>query len=215
LGSQQKVLVIPEKIKDIDVTALDYRNFFGDLNGIWQSETLEKIFFPTSRLAVNKNTFDDCINLKKVIVINFDLSNGSGGGGTIDAAYGAGHFLFISKQTFDLCTFKNRDIFFKATNITYYCNYQTDKNLGVYWIDDVDYGEKIEFIPSNPVREGYEFGGWYKEGECINRWVFETDTLPEAQLEEVEVEATTYEKAKIEMRQIYQETKLYAKWIEK
>jgi hypothetical protein len=113
LGSQQKVLVIPEKIKDIDVTALDYRNFFGDLNGIWQSETLEKIFFPTSRLAVNKNTFDDCINLKKVIVINFDLSNGSGGGGTIDAAYGAGHFLFISKQTFDLCTFKNRDIFYK------------------------------------------------------------------------------------------------------
>jgi hypothetical protein len=39
--------------------------------------------------------------------------------------------------------------------------------------------------------------------------------LPEEQLEEVEVEATLHEEAYTEMRQVYQETKLYAKWIKK
>jgi len=99
-------------------------------------------------------------------------------------------------------------------NITYYFNFETDINYGVYWVDDVDYGEKIEYIPANPVREGYEFGGWYKETECINKWDFETDTLPEEQFEEIEVENAT-EEAEIEKKTIYQETKLYAKWIKK
>ena len=73
--------------------------------------------------------------------------------------------------------------------------------------------EKIEYIPEDPSREEYEFGGWYKEAECINKWDFDKDTLPEEQLEEVEVEATLHEEAYTEMRQVYQETKLYAKWI--
>ena len=101
-------------------------------------------------------------------------------------------------------------------NITYYFNFETDINYGVYWVDDVDYGEKIEYIPANPVREGYEFGGWYKETECINKWDFTTDALPEEQFEEIEEESTDLETEKeIEKKTIYQETKLYAKWIKK
>ena len=45
------------------------------------------------------------------------------------------------------------------------------------------------------------FDGWYKEAECINVWNFETDTLPDAQYDE-------------EGEEIYQETKLYAKWMQ-
>ena len=62
------------------------------------------------------------------------------------------------------------------------------------------YGEKIENTPYEPMREGYTFGGWYKEAECINVWNFEQDTLPE----------TLYNENNEE---VYQETKLYAKWI--
>ena len=45
-------------------------------------------------------------------------------------------------------------------------------------------GPRITYIPEAPTREGYTFGGWYKEEECINAWNFETDTLPEAILDE-------------------------------
>ena len=40
----------------------------------------------------------------------------------------------------------------------------------------------IEFLPPNPVRDGYGFGGWYKEPESINKWNFETDVKADGQL---------------------------------
>lgn len=52
------------------------------------------------------------------------------------------------------------------------------------------------------MREGYVFEGWYKESDCINKWDFESDLLPKSQVDEQDQE-------------IYQETKLYAKWIKK
>ena len=55
-------------------------------------------------------------------------------------------------------------------------------------------------IPPIPERDGYAFDGWYKENECINRWNFATDSLPSEQLDNDE-------------NVVYQETKLYAKWI--
>ena len=55
-------------------------------------------------------------------------------------------------------------------------------------------------IPPIPERDGYAFDGWYKESDCINEWDFETDALPQAQVDD-------------QGQEIYQETKLYAKWI--
>ena len=86
-------------------------------------------------------------------------------------------------------------------NISYYLNYEKEGSDGYHWIDDYDYGTKITYIPEAPTREGYTFGGWYKEEECINAWNFEMDTLPEAILDE-------------EGEPVYQETKLFAKWIQ-
>ena len=91
----------------------------------------------------------------------------------------------------------------KYANISYNYNYEDSENYGVYFIDDCDYGSKIEYIPANPTREGYIFDGWYKEPECINKWNYESDTLPE---EIKEVNENNEEEVK------FQETKLYAKW---
>ena len=66
--------------------------------------------------------------------------------------------------------------------------------------DTIIYGEKIEFVPENPTREGYTFGGWYKEESCENKWDFNNDRLPEI-------------KKGAQGETLYQETKLYAKWI--
>ena len=64
--------------------------------------------------------------------------------------------------------------------------------------DDYD-NELISFIPLDPAREGYTFGGWYKEPECLNAWNFETEIVSAKQYAE---NGYCY----------FEETKLYAKW---
>ena len=53
-------------------------------------------------------------------------------------------------------------------------NYEGAPNLGYYWLDDIEDGEKIEIIPPDPERAGYTFGGRYFEPECVNEWNFDT-----------------------------------------
>lgn len=96
------------------------------------------------------------------------------------------------------------DIYF--ANVSYMYNYESKEHDGYYFIDDYDYGSKIEYIPEEPTREEYTFAGWYREPEGINAWDFDTDTLPEEITEENEDGETIV---------VYQETKLYAKWTEK
>lgn len=99
-------------------------------------------------------------------------------------------------------------------NVTYYSNYG-DNNI--YWIDDYDEESLITYIPENPVREGYEFDGWYKEAECINKWDFESDIVPGKNYYKnmnyfVSINNTYqfYQMSNYD----YVETKLYAKWNE-
>ena len=40
----------------------------------------------------------------------------------------------------------------------------------------VEEGEKAT-EPTAPTKEGYTFGGWYKESGCTNAWDFDTDTV--------------------------------------
>ena len=89
----------------------------------------------------------------------------------------------------DVLTEHFRGSLLKA-NVTYYLNY--DEN-NYYYIDYYENGEKILYIPPEPQRDGYSFGGWFKEADCVNQWNFDFDTL----------QITNEE----------QEVKLYAKWI--
>ncbi len=52
----------------------------------------------------------------------------------------------------------------------------------------IEKGQKIQ-KPTEPVAEGYVFGGWYKESRCQNAWDFDKDVVTE-------------------------DTTLYAKWVE-
>ena len=77
-------------------------------------------------------------------------------------------------------------------NVSYCLNYDGNN---YYYIDYYECGEKIMYIPPEPQRDGYSFGGWFKESDCINEWNFSVDTLQIAEEE--------------------QDVKLYAKWIAK
>ena len=111
--------------------------------------------------------------------------------------YVNGEYQFYLENT----NYANWFIKICKANTSYMFNYENSPNDDYFFIRDYEYGEKIENTPYAPIREGYTFDGWYKEPECVNAWDFETDTLPE----------TLYNENNEE---VYQETKLYAKWIE-
>ena len=90
-------------------------------------------------------------------------------------------------------------ISFKKLNVSYLFNYEGEPNAGYFFARGFEAGGKIENTPYEPKREGYTFGGWYKEPECINAWNFDEDKLPEAKQDE-------------EGNAEFVETKLYAKW---
>ena len=102
--------------------------------------------------------------------------------------------IYVPAEKYDL--FKNvlLEKYFGGSllkaNVSYHLNYGEDN---YYYIDYYENGEKICYIPPIPQRDGYTFGGWFKEAECISQWNFDPDTL--------------------QLSEEAQEIKLYAKWI--
>ena len=192
LGKEQEYLIIPESIdgkKVVDVGCYngwgtaDVKEKFGEGHEQFHSDKLKRIY-------VNADV--------KIIDQSF-------AGNLIHAPLLEGFmYIYISENNYlgihDNAYTTSFNGGYRSANVSYFYNYENAINEGYYWIDNYNYGEKIEFIPPEPTREGYTFAGWYKESECINKWNFETDTLPQAQYDEND-------------RKIYQETKLYAKWI--
>ncbi len=86
----------------------------------------------------------------------------------------------------------------RMANVSYFYNYDNSDtiNFKIFFIDDLD-GETIKNIPPNPLREEYEFTGWYKEKECLNKWDFENNIVPSKIYDE-------------DGNYIYKETILYA-----
>ena len=201
-GEKKEIIVVPEYIDGIKVEELGSSLWFGA--GVWSSGKLKKVFIPFTVLIYG-GVFYHCSKLEKVILLAHETS-----------AYNSDDLIHKKRDgviPVFLTSFNNKgnrrtnyfDVlngisFFYFSNVSFCYNYDNAPNEGYYWIDDCNYGGIIDYIPQNPVREGYTFDGWYKESECINKWYFETDTLPQAQYNE-------------DNEEIYQETKLYAKWI--
>ncbi|HIU01127.1 MAG TPA: InlB B-repeat-containing protein [Candidatus Coproplasma excrementavium] len=195
LGEQQKVLVYPEYIDAIKVYGMFYEHYimFGSLSiGEFRSDKLEKFFFPKmpeERTSGNPRlSFSDAyaffwdtdgeenqLSFMKGVVYSYDYWMTKIGGRLSDRRY--------------------------IANVSYMYNYENAENNGYYWVDSYD-NDVITFIPPNPERLGYLFGGWYKEPECINQWNFETDKTGKLLNNETYENFATYEG-----------TYLYAKWI--
>ena len=56
--------------------------------------------------------------------------------------------------------------FYLIANLCYLYNYEDSPNGGQWFVDDLDEGERIGYIPPDPVREGYKFTGWFTDKEC-------------------------------------------------
>ncbi len=197
LGQQQRFLVIPEEVDGVKVSTIGERPLLQMWSSLGSadicSDKLEKIYIPFS-ISIISGSFRNSPNLIKVFSITGEFVSG------LEAS--ARNYYTNLAYLNDLTNAAQQII--SRANVSYFYNYNIEENYGYYWIDDCDYGSKIEFIPPEPERKGYTFGGWYKEPECINKWNFETDVLPE---ERTEINEDGEEEV------VYQETKLYAKWV--
>lgn len=193
-GKEKTILIVPKEIKNIQVGSVTYsleyctdKEDTGNLQAVYLIE------------GVVSYGFSKAHNLKKFIII--DKSYADYANDYIGVDFGLTKVYCPKNVCVDTT---GKQIGYEGkynANVTYYYNYEGAENSGYYWIDNYDYGTKIEYVPENPTREGYEFGGWYKEESCENKWDFEIDTLPSI------LKGTQGET-------LYQETKLYAKWIE-
>lgn len=197
-GKEKEVVVVPKYINGIKVQGLGSRGYGSDSN--WVSEKLKKVFVQCP-IFVRDSTFKRCEELEKVILLAHETSAYNFNGSIFRPVFLTSYHFLVEENT---TSFYFRDVYHGIdlyfSNVSFLYNYDNSPNDGYYWIDDCNYGSRIEYIPENPVRDEYTFGGWYKEAECINEWSFESDILPQAQYTD-------------EMEEIYQETKLYAKWI--
>ncbi len=93
------------------------------------------------------------------------------GGWYRDAACSEGQ-----KWDFDTDTVaKSQILYAKWTINSYTLSFDSQGGSDIA-LQTVQYKEKA-MAPANPTKEGYDFGGWYKEAECANAWDFETDTV--------------------------------------
>lgn len=205
-GEQQETIIIPSQIDGYKLTTIGYPvrtqidTILYEID--MKSDKLKELYIPSSITIYVLNTYEFYQNIpnlcsfywggtyksKLVFYENFDI-NFKG---------------YVSKKNMD----KNQKYdneydsagkidmsYLTIANVVYYLNDDTEDS---YFVDDCD-NEKIVNIPTDPVRDGYKFKGWYKEKECINKWDFENDIVPEKQYDE-------------NNEYIFIETSLYAKW---
>ena len=101
----------------------------------------------------------------------------------------------VSKKSYDYYKVNHYDTFkdFVPANIEFYYNIDSAP-CEMYWID-YEKDQTLIFEPPVPYLEGYEFLGWYKEPECINKWDFDKDMI----------------ESSLDLENMVQ-LKLYAKW---
>ena len=83
-------------------------------------------------------------------------------------------YIESKKRSTNFFNIKEYCNFLRPANVEFHWNYENSPQEDYYWIDDIEDGELIEEIPPTPEREGYIFGGWYTEKECLSEFNFGT-----------------------------------------
>jgi len=172
LGIEQEELVIPSEVNGIQV------KYIGERIGremYFTKSKAKKVFLPG---GISVEPVLLMFGAPKVIFLAFTPEYGQD-------RWNAFTFIYVPSEARDAYNRMwgggDSNVVNKA-NISYINNYDNELNGGYWWIDDLEVGEKIKTIPPIPIREGYTFGGWYKEEECENAWDFETGVKGEEDL---------------------------------
>ena len=186
-GKKKKILVIPEEINGYKVDFIGKKVLTGTAIPDFNSQRLEVIYF--TKYLHGVFSCNVIPNLKKIYLIEHNMLV------NIEYDVTMKNHPKIFMSNFFMSNYKGIEEL-SAANVSYFYNYEGAPSDGYYWLDDLEDGEKIAYIPENPTREGYLFGGWFKNEDCTEVWDFETDTITKPADE-------------------YYENILYAKWNKK
>lgn len=214
LGAEQTHLILPQEIDGIPIVGLSYERILGygtQKVGDFISDKLKKLFVLINTDKVDWKYFD-CSGILEQCELICWKSDRIGLFFCNRFVLGFNEYLKLYHgNRFDGYSYKSY-----LANISYMYNYEGAEDGGYYWVDSYD-NSTVEFIPPEPTREGYEFGGWYKEPECENAWDFATDrTGSELKIEDTYI-PYLWNKTPEEIASQYSKddgVKLYAKWKE-
>lgn len=199
-GKKQETLVIPTTIDKYEVVSLGDNNGFQGKEGNIYIDTLKNVYITDHIDYIGNEQF---FNFNNSEYDNYQNSVFIGNVNVNEYDYLWYNIfrnfdnIYLAKETSEIEFYSEKLI----KNKCIYANVIYDLNYGesnIFMVDDCD-GTIVSILPPNPIREGYEFLGWYKEPECINKWDFENDIVPAKEYDETG-------------EYIFKETKLYAKW---
>ena len=197
-GEEKDIIIVPEKIDGKKVVQIGFETFGVDE---MPDGKYSKIYLPKSIISIRGHYFPKRSGGAKAFFLEkpddrfFEQGRG---------------IVYVSVDVYNELKDKDINHYLCPGNVTYIVDGK------IYWFDDTS---RFITAPQEPVKVGYKFAGWYKEPECVNKWDFEKDSAPEYHTEDFdEIGQNGYsgEPINIENRYIYyyNETRLYAKWIE-
>ncbi len=203
IGLEQQYLIYQDELDGHEIYGFGYKKWVptGYANiGYIDCSNVKKFYFPT----IQRENLGQCVsNANRITSIywnniydNYSIYPGN----MIRSGKEVfGYNLFQTKEDMLKKNFNN----FYIANVSYLYNYNNAPNDNYYWVDTYN-EEQIQFIPPDPVRDGYVFGGWNINSECTEKWNFTEDITPK------EILIKQYEYSPYNT---YSGIYLYAKWI--
>lgn len=167
-GKKKETIIIPEEIDGKPVVQIGMTGMAYSYSTLDGNTKFTRMYLPSTLLCVGVSEysvggFNFSIKLDKKLLTN------NGG-----AIYNS-DWIYVCQEVYE--KYKDDDItnVLQIANLNYYIDGE------IYWIDNSPYSvicEMKEFEPPTPTKVGYKFAGWYKEPECINRWIYGVDVFP-------------------------------------
>jgi len=153
LGKEQEILVFPTMVEDYPVKY------------IGKSPELPLLGEGTGALTLT--------DVQKKVYLPFSLDDQAWLTGTSEREF----ILLVAHPSNELVEsinqFSEAQLYYLGDstklNTFFMFNFDSSENEGYYWMDYIN-GSNPYTIPSDPVREGYAFDGWYYEEECTTSW---------------------------------------------
>jgi hypothetical protein len=166
-GKELKELYIPAFVNDKPVTSIGESNF--STIYFLQSVNLEHLNFPYT--IKEFKSFTGVPNLKTLVIGRVEpiiLSS------PVSLHFSNNNIpkIYVPEGYANTYNEKQKLLMYYDANVSFMFNYEGAPNGGFYSVDYKDAGNII-VQPQTPQREGYDFGGWYEEQECINQWDFD------------------------------------------
>ena len=200
LGKEKEYLYIPEKIifrrQEYFVTQVGALGWVSCRDFMVDSDNLKFLYFPWTVCPLETFVRFYSPKLEAVFItcttcVCYDGRYlGNWVDKPIDVIYSK--FLFCKYFGETLEPISRGSYTCRPANIAFMFNYEGNPNNGYYSIDYLEETGKIH-EPPNPIRDGYDFGGWFADEECTMVWDFD--------------------KTEAIISEAYQEIKLYAKWV--